>query len=71
MVRLERFDFEAGLISRLAHFELYSAECESRNREDAALHSYLHNTTARARGMMEQALMRLIELENLSVQPEG
>lgn len=61
----------AGLISRLAHFELYSAECESRNREDAALHSYLHNTTARARGMMEQALMRLIELENPSVQPEG
>ena len=61
----------AGLISRLAHFESYSAECESRNTEDAALHGYLHNTTARARGLMEQALMRLIELENISVQPEG
>jgi DNA-binding transcriptional MerR regulator len=57
----------AQLISRLVNFEAYSAECESRNSEDAALHSYLHKTTSRARSMMERALMRVVELENLSV----
>ena len=61
----------AQLISRLVHFEAYSAECESRNTEDAALHSYLHNTTSRARSMMERALMRVVELENLSVPPDS
>ena len=60
----------AQLISRLVNFETYSAECESRNAEDAALHSYLHNTTSRARSMMERALTRVVELENLSVPPE-
>lgn len=57
----------AQLISKLVHFEAYSAECESRNSEDAALHSYLHKTTSRARSMMERALARIVELEKLSV----
>lgn len=57
----------AQLISKLVHFETYSAECESRNGEDAALHNYLFNTTSRARSMMERALVRVVELENLSV----
>jgi len=57
----------AQLISKLVNFEAYSAECESRNDEDAALHSYLHKTTSRARNMMERALTRVVELENLSV----
>ncbi len=56
----------AQLISKLVQFEAYSAECESRNSDDAALHAYLHNTTSRARSMMESALMRVVELENLS-----
>ena len=60
----------AQLISRLVRFEAYSAECESRNAEDAALHSYLHNTTSRARSMMERALKRVVELENLSLPPD-
>lgn len=55
----------AELISRLVRFEAYSAECESRSSEDAALHGYLHKTTSRARSMMERALTRVIELENL------
>ena len=59
------------LISRLVRFEAYSAECESRNAEDAALHSYLHNTTSRARSMMERALKRVVELENLSMSPDS
>ena len=57
----------AQLISRLVNFEAYSAECESRNPEDAALHAYLHDTTSRARSLMERALMRVVELENLSI----
>ena len=61
----------AQLISRLVRFEAYSAECESRNAEDAALHSYLHNTTSRARSMMERALKRVVELENLSMPPDS
>ena len=57
----------AQLISKLVHFEAYSAECESRNDEDRALHAYLHKTTSRARSMMERALTRVVELENLSM----
>jgi len=60
----------AQLITSLVRFEMYSAECESRNSDDAALHSYLHNTTSRARSMMERALARVVELENLSTLPD-
>jgi DNA-binding transcriptional MerR regulator len=61
----------AELITRLLHFELYSAECESRSAEDAALHAYLHKTTSRARNMMERALVRVVELEKLSLLPDS
>lgn len=61
----------AQLISKLVHFETYSAECESLNSEDATLHGYLHKTTSRARSMMERALMRVVELENLSLSPDS
>jgi DNA-binding transcriptional MerR regulator len=61
----------AQLITSLVRFENYSAECESRSSEDAALHSYLHNTTSHARHMMERALARVVELENLSPLPDS
>ena len=61
----------AQIITSLVRFEIYSAECESRNAEDAALHGYLHNTTARARSIMERALTRVVELEELSTIPES
>jgi hypothetical protein len=61
----------AQLITGLVRFEMYSAECESRNNEDAALHGYLHNTASRARHMMERALARVVELENLSPLPDS
>ena len=57
----------AQLITRLIHFEAYSAECESRNDQDAELHRYLHKTTSSARSLMEQALKRVVELENLKM----
>ncbi len=61
----------AQLITSLVRFEMYSAECESLNSDDAALHSYLHDTTARARQMMERALVHVVELENLSPVPDS
>jgi hypothetical protein len=57
----------AELISALCAFENYSAQCESRNPGDAALHAYLHATTSRARHMIETALAQVIEAENISV----
>lgn len=57
----------ADLIISLARFERYSRECENRNADDAALHAYLHGTTARARALMEGALAQLLELEGLDV----
>jgi DNA-binding transcriptional MerR regulator len=53
------------LVLGLTAFEEYSAQCESRSPEDAALHAYLYRTTARARWMMEEALARLVEAEGL------
>ena len=57
----------AQLIAKLVHFEAYSAECESRSEQDAALHGYLHKTTSAARNLMERALIRVVELENLTL----
>jgi DNA-binding transcriptional MerR regulator len=53
----------ADLISGLSAFEQYSAECENRSPDDAALHAYLHATTAKARSLMEEALARVLEAE--------
>ena len=57
----------ADLILSLCHFEEYSARCESQNRDDAALHAYLHVTTAKARNLMEQALQKVIEVEGIDL----
>lgn len=54
------------LISKLVAFEQYSADCESRNLEDAALHSLLHATTANARAMIEEALAWVVEQEKIN-----
>lgn len=56
----------ADLVADLTAFEIYSANCASRNDEDAALHRYLHQTTAHARVMIERALERVVEAEGLS-----
>ena len=57
----------ANLLTSLAAFEQYSAECESRNAEDEALHRFLHETTAQTRSMMEEALQRVIEVEGIEL----
>ena len=57
----------SDLATNLAAFEGYSAECENRNPDDAALHAYLHSTTARARAMIEEALARVVEAEGIEI----
>ena len=54
------------LLRDLVAFEIYSAECENESKQDAALHSYLHATTAQARSMLEEALIHLMRVEGLS-----
>ncbi len=55
------------LISSLSAFETYSSECESRNVRDAALHNYLNDTASRARFMLETALKKVIEVDNIKL----
>jgi hypothetical protein len=51
----------------LTAFEIYSAQCSNRDAEDAALHHYLHQTTARARELIEIALAKVVEAEKISL----
>ncbi|MEO0971917.1 MAG: MerR family transcriptional regulator [Pseudomonadota bacterium] len=55
------------LVVNLTAFEAYSANCESRSPTDAALHAYLHETTARAREVIEHALQRVVIAEGIQV----
>lgn len=64
-VRCECPHHLADLIADLLAFEAYSRECESRNAEDAALHAYLHATTAHCRSLIEAALARVIAAEGI------
>lgn len=55
----------AQLVTDLSAFEIYSANCVSRGKEDEALHRYLHRTTAEARAIVELALERVAKAEKL------
>lgn len=55
----------AELVGALSAFEIYSANCASRNKDDAALHRFLHRRTAHARSLIEQALERVAREEGL------
>lgn len=57
----------AELVMQLSQFEAYSAECERRSPEDAALHAYLAQVAGAARSLFETALERLAEQEGLVV----
>lgn len=57
----------SDLVRDLVAFEVYSAECENENENDAALHAYLHATTAQARSMLEEALSHLIRVEGIPI----
>lgn len=71
-VRCECPHHLVDLVLSLNAFERYSAECEDRNTEDAALHAYLHASTARARTLMEAALARVVAAEGIALAaPQG
>lgn len=55
----------AQMAGDLSAFEVYSANCAHHNAEDAALHEYLHVTTAQARALVEAALERVAQAEGL------
>jgi len=55
----------AQLVGDLTAFEVYSAKCANRDEDDAALHRYLHQTTAEARALVETALKRVAEAEGI------
>jgi DNA-binding transcriptional MerR regulator len=55
----------AQLVSDLSAFEIYSDRCANRDDEDAALHRYLHRTTAAARALVETALQKVADSEGL------
>ena len=55
------------LISSLTAFEAYSEQCEVLNVEDAALHAFLHSATAQARSLLETALDRVVEADDIEV----
>ncbi len=57
----------SDIVKDLVSFEIYSAECENENDQDAALHSYLHATTAQARSMLEEAMSHLIRVEGIDI----
>lgn len=57
----------ANLLHELTSFEHYSAECENRNPQDAQLHASLHLSTARARALIEDALVNLLEVEGIQI----
>jgi hypothetical protein len=57
----------AEIVLQLAHFERYSADCDVRSPQDAALHRHLGSLAGAARTMFEQALERVVDAEGLSL----
>lgn len=57
----------SDLIKSLVAFEIYSAECESKNDRDADLHAYLHATSSQSRAILEDALAHVIKHENIII----
>ncbi|MCF8164846.1 MAG: MerR family transcriptional regulator [Sulfuritalea sp.] len=57
----------AELIINLTAFEKYSSECANRNEEDAQLHSQLNQAAGASRLILEESLIRLMEIEGIEV----
>lgn len=61
----------SALITSLAAFEDYSANCESASLQDAATHAMLRTASGHARATMEAALLRLAQNDGLLDQLYG
>ncbi len=57
----------AEIVQQLCGFERYSADCSSRSPADAALHEHLTQVAGTARAMFEQALLRVMDAEGISM----
>jgi len=57
----------ADLVLSLSAFEEYSAQCESRDDEDAVLHHFLRVTAATSRALFEDALERVARHDGLDL----
>lgn len=57
----------ASLVASLAAFERYAKNCESESVSDEEMHAWLYRQTARARHIVEQALVRLIEHDGIEI----
>lgn len=55
----------AEILLMVGSFERYSAQCASRNEDDALLHQELGRAAGRARGILEEAMARLAQAEGL------
>ncbi len=55
----------AELLLMVGSFERYSAQCASRNEDDALLHRELGHAAGNARGILEKAMERLVQAEGL------
>lgn len=55
------------LVSRLGAFEAYSADCENRHERDAIVHARLHEMSAAARAILEDALSFLLSSEGIEL----
>ena len=57
----------AELIINLTAFEKYSSECANRNEEDVQLHSQLNQAAGASRLILEESLVRLMEIEGIEI----
>lgn len=66
-IRCECPQHLADLVFRIHAFERYSADCQNRNEQDAAIHASLKVCAGKARALFEDALAQVIEAEGLNV----
>jgi DNA-binding transcriptional MerR regulator len=57
----------AELLVSLSAFEKYSSECANRDDKDAYLHAQLTQSAGMARVILEDSLLRLIEIEGIQI----
>jgi DNA-binding transcriptional MerR regulator len=57
----------AELVASLNAFEQYSSECANRNAIDSALHAHLNQSAGFARAILEDCLVRVMEIEGIKI----
>ena len=55
------------IVQSLIAFEDYAQDCANSNAEDAKIHAMLYEVTVGARVMLDQALARVVEFEQIEI----